>query len=135
MADVHTPEQRSRNMAAIKSKDTKPEMTVRRLVYGMGYRFRLHRKDIPGKPDLTLARHRKVIFVHGCFWHMHKCRLGNVTPKTNAEFWRVKRGSNVKRDRKHLTALKKAGWITLVIWECQTRDLDRLEAILLKFLK
>ncbi len=135
LSDVHTPEQRSRNMAAIRSKDTKPEMLVRKMVHRMGYRFSLHRKDLPGKPDLTLSKHSKVIFVHGCYWHMHKCKYGRVAPRTNAEFWRVKRESNVKRDKRHLAALRKAGWNTLVIWECQTKDPDRLEARLLKFLR
>ena len=81
-------------MAAIKGRNTKPELAVRRLVHAMGYRFRLHRKDLPGKPDLVLPRLGKVIFVHGCFWHMHSCRYGQVTPKTNAEFWQAKRDGN-----------------------------------------
>jgi DNA mismatch endonuclease (patch repair protein) len=121
MADVHNPEQRSRNMAAIKGTNTKPEMRVRSILYGLGYRYRLHRKDLPGKPDIVLAKHRTVIFVHGCFWHCHDCRRGSVVPKTRSEFWSAKRGGNVVRDEKHMAALKAAGWKVITIWECQTR--------------
>ncbi len=134
MTDVLTPAQRRRNMRAIKSKDTKPEMIVRRLVHGMGYRFRLHRKDLPGKPDLVLPRHGKVIFVHGCFWHMHRCKYGRVTPRTNAAFWRTKRKSNVLRDRKNRTQLRKMGWDILTVWECQTRDITKLQERILRFI-
>jgi DNA mismatch endonuclease, patch repair protein len=125
--DVHTPEQRSRNMAAIRCADTKPEMRVRRLLHLLGYRFRLHRKDLPGKPDIVLAKHRAVIFVHGCFWHCHSCRYGSVTPATRADFWAAKRASNVARDRRNKTALRALGWRVLVIWECETKDLERVE--------
>ena len=86
MVDVHTPEQRSFNMSRIRGRDTKPEMIVRSIVHQMGYRFRLHRKDLPGKPDLVLPGRRKIIFVHGCFWHMHRCRYGRVVPRTNTDF-------------------------------------------------
>ena len=122
MADVHSKQQRSFNMSRIRGKDTKPEMRVRSLVHQMGFRFRLHRRDLPGKPDLVLPRHRSVIFVHGCFWHMHRCRYGRVTPKTNAEFWQAKRQGNVDRDRRNIRKLKTDGWRVLVIWECWTRD-------------
>ena len=122
MTDVHTTQQRSFNMSRIRGKDTKPEMLVRSLVHQMGYRFRLHRKDFPGKPDLVLPRHKKVIFVHGCFWHMHRCRYGRVVPKTNAEFWQNKRQGNVDRDRRNLRAMRNSGWQVLVIWECWTRE-------------
>ena len=124
MSDVHTPEQRSFNMSRIRSRDTKPEMIVRSLVHQMGYRFRLHVKGLPGTPDLVLAVHRKVIFVHGCFWHMHRCRYGKVTPVTNTEFWQNKRGGNVTRDQRNRRKLKAAGWSVLVIWECWTRDIE-----------
>lgn len=135
MADVHTKEQRSFNMSRIRSKDTKPEIIVRSLVHRMGYRFRLHRKDLPGKPDLVLPRHDKVIFVHGCFWHMHRCRQGRVFPKTNAEFWQEKRTGNAERDRRNIRKLRHDGWQVLVIWECWIRDpkekiIPRLEAFL-----
>ena len=124
MTDVHTSAQRSFNMSQIRGKDTKPELIVRSLIHQMGFRFRLHRKDLPGKPDIVLPRHRKVVLVHGCFWHMHRCRYGKVVPKTNAEFWQNKRQSNVDRDKRNLRELKKNHWQTLVIWECWTRDIE-----------
>lgn len=135
MADVHTSRQRSYNMSRIRSRDTKPEMIVRSIVHQMGFRFRLHRKDLAGKPDLVLPRHHKVIFVHGCFWHMHRCRYGRVTPKTNADFWQTKRTGNVARDRRNLRSLRRDGWKVLVVWECWTRDpearlIPRLHAFL-----
>jgi DNA mismatch endonuclease, patch repair protein len=97
-ADVLTPEQRRRCMSRIRGKNTTPEKLVRKLIFGMGYRYRLHDKRLPGKPDLTFISRRKVIFVHGCFWHMHDCRYGRVYPKTNEEFWKEKRCRNVERD-------------------------------------
>jgi DNA mismatch endonuclease (patch repair protein) len=97
-------------------------MKVRSMVHKMGYRYRLHRKDLPGKPDLVFLGKRKVIFVHGCFFHMHDCRYGRVVPKTNAEFWQTKRLSNVERDKKNVAALKNEGWKVLEVWECQTKD-------------
>ena len=124
MVDVHNRQQRSFNMSRIRSKDTKPELIVRSLVHQMGFRFRLHRRDLPGKPDLVLPAHRKIIFVHGCFWHMHRCRYGKVTPATNTEFWQTKRKSNVTRDRRNQRQLKAAGWQILTIWECWTRDIE-----------
>lgn len=135
MPDVHSPEQRSYNMSRIRNKDTKPELIVRSIVHQMGCRFRLHRTDLPGKPDLVLPRHRKIIFVHGCFWHLHRCRYGRVTPKTNAEFWQAKRTANVERDRRNLKNLRRAGWQAIVIWECWTRKpeskvIPRLESFL-----
>lgn len=135
MADVHTREQRSRNMAAIRSKDTKPEMQVRRIAHGLGYRFRLHRRDLPGTPDLVFPRLRKIIEGRGCYWHMHDCKYGRVTPKTNAEFWQVKRCGNVERDRRNASELDALGWQMLVIWECETKDLLRLTKRILHFLK
>ena len=109
MADVHTPEQRSYNMSRIRGRDTKPELIVRSIVHQMGFRFRLHRKDLPGKPDLVLPGRGKIIFVHGCFWHMHRCRYGRVVPKTNAEFWQAKRQGNMDRDRRNRRALRADG--------------------------
>ncbi|HEX9983502.1 MAG TPA: DNA mismatch endonuclease Vsr [Thermoanaerobaculia bacterium] len=135
MVDVHTKEQRSRNMAAIRGRDTKPEMTVRRLVHRLGYRFRLHRRDLPGRPDLVLPRHRAVIFVHGCFWHHHDCRYGRVVPATRAEFWRKKRDENVARDARNLAALHEQSWRVLVVWECWTRQPRDLESRLTTFLR
>lgn len=135
MADVHAPAQRSYNMSRIRGRDTKPELIVRSLVHQMGFRFRLHRKDLPGKPDLVLPRHDKVIFVHGCFWHMHQCRYGRVVPATNTEFWQSKRQSTVDRDRRQQKKLKSDGWSVLTIWECWTKNIEakvipRLEAFL-----
>ena len=134
MVDVLTKEQRSHNMSQIRCKNTKPEMIVRSLVHRMGYRYSLHRKDLPGKPDLVLVRHKKVIFVHGCFWHMHRCKYGRVIPKTNKKFWKIKREGNVDRDKRNLRKLRREGWKVLVIWECQTRNTEKLINKLEKFL-
>ena len=131
MADVHSTEQRRYNMSQIKGKDTKPEMRVRRLVHSLGYRYRLHSKDLPGKPDLVFPGRRKVIFVHGCYWHMHSCRYGLVVPKTNTEFWQNKRLSNVARDERNAADLAAAGWQIMVLWECELKD----EALLTERLK
>jgi DNA mismatch endonuclease (patch repair protein) len=135
MVDVLTREQRRRNMSAIRGAHTKPEMIVRSLAHRLGYRFRLHRRDLPGKPDLVFPAQRKVIFVHGCFWHMHDCRYGSVTPATNAEFWQNKRMSNVERDARHLKSLRQDGWRVLIVWECETREPEKLERKLDKFLR
>jgi DNA mismatch endonuclease (patch repair protein) len=108
-------------MKAIKSKNTKPEMVVRRLVHKLGYRYRLHRPDLPGKPDLVFALKKKVIFVHGCFWHAHsatRCTNGR-RPKTNAEYWTRKLNRTVERDLSNISSLKRRGWKVLVIWECK----------------
>ncbi len=136
MSDVHTPEQRSFNMSRIGSKNTKPEMIVRRIAHGLGYRYRLHRRDLPGKPDLVFPSRRKIIFVHGCFFHLHDCRYGQVVPKTNAEFWKKKRASNVERDKKNEAELKSAGWEILTVWECMTKknQIEKLPTILKDFL-
>ena len=130
MADVHSPEQRSRNMSAIKGKNTKPELRVRSALHAMGYRFRLHRKDLPGKPDIVLAKHRLALFVHGCFWHCHDCRWGRVVPATRPEFWAAKRGGNVERDLIKQDALRAQGWKVATIWECETRSEEALLAAL-----
>ncbi len=135
MTDVLTPEQRKRCMSNIQGKDTKPEMIVRRMVHTMGYRYRLHHKDLPGKPDLVLVRHKKIIFVNGCFWHKHNCRYGRVKPKTNVEFWEKKRNSTVERDRRNRRILRKDGWKILIVWECWTKDTMKLEKRLCDFLK
>ena len=134
MTDKLTPERRTQNMRAIRSKDMKPELLVRRLVHSLGYRYRLHRKDLPGKPDLVFGPRRKVIFVHGCFWHMHKCKYGKVRPKTNAAFWQKKRTGNVDRDKRNSKSLRGLGWRVLTVWECQTRNIVSLEKRLQKFL-
>lgn len=135
MTDVLTAEQRHKCMSRIRGRDTKPEVIVRRLVHRLGYRFRLHSSDLPGKPDLSLPRLRKVIFVHGCFWHMHYCRYGKVTPATNAGFWSRKRAGNRERDRRVLRSIRKAGWSAVVVWECQTKDRNKLALRLVEFLR
>jgi DNA mismatch endonuclease (patch repair protein) len=129
-----TPELRSRIMRAVKSSDTAPELAVRSMIHRLGFRFRLHRKDLPGKPDLVFPGPRKVIFVHGCFWHGHDCARGARMPKANAEYWRGKIGRNVARDAKHLAALKDAGWLTAVVWECELKDQGKLQKRLETFL-
>ena len=129
-----TPEQRSRIMRAVKGADTAPEMTVRRLIHGMGFRFRLHRKDLPGKPDIVLPRLHKVVFVNGCFWHMHSCRKGQKAPVTNAEFWQDKRQRTVDRDKRTLQTLAAAGWESYVVWECALADRTALQHSLEGFL-
>ena len=134
MTDVHTKEQRSYNMSMIRSKNTKPELIVRSIVHRMGYRFRLHQKNLPGKPDLVLSRHRKVIFVHGCFWHRHNCRFGKVIPKTRKQFWEKKRTGNKERDKRNRRKLKKLGWGVLVVWECQIKKTDMLIKRIVDFL-
>jgi DNA mismatch endonuclease (patch repair protein) len=132
MADVHTREERSRNMAAIRSANTKPEVRVRSALHAQGLRFRLHRKDLPGKPDIVLPKFRTAIFVHGCFWHCHSCKYGSVVPATRPEFWAAKRGGNVARDRKNRAALRKLGWRVLVVWECDVRTAAAAQAVVEK---
>ena len=127
-------EQRSRNMSAIKSKNTKPEIAVRRLLHSMGYRFRLHRKDLPGSPDIVLPKYKTVIFVHGCFWHRHEnCKYAS-TPKTRKEFWENKFKVNVKRDLEIQEKIKNIGWKSFVIWECETKNADNLREKLIDYL-
>ncbi|MDR6336923.1 DNA mismatch endonuclease (patch repair protein) [Xanthobacter flavus] len=124
-------------MSRIKGKDTAPEMVVRRLIHKMGFRYRLHRKDLPGRPDLVFPRRRKVIFVHGCFWHRHpapECRLARL-PKSRLEFWLPKLEANQSRDTRNQGALFNSGWQVLVVWECELRDKEQLENKLREFLK
>lgn len=135
MTDVLTPEQRRRCMASIRGKDTRPELIVRSLAHRMGYRFRLHRRDLPGKPDLVFAGRRRVVFVHGCFWHQHpRCRFA-TRPATRPAFWASKLEANSARDRRVRRRLARLGWNVLVVWECQTRDLAQLESRLRRFLE
>jgi DNA mismatch endonuclease (patch repair protein) len=124
---------RSENMRAIRGKNTKPEMAVRSLVHRLGYRFRLHRADLPGKPDLAFPGRSKVIFVNGCFWHSHGCKSGLI-PKSNREFWIPKLKRNAARDRNNLEALVQLGWKALVVWECELRDTRTLRLKLTRFL-
>jgi len=127
MTDVHTPEQRSFNMSRIQGRDTRPEMQVRRLLHAAGLRYRLHAKDLPGKPDIVFRAARLVVFVHGCFWHMHRCRYGKPAPANNKEFWAEKRRGNRDRDQRNRAALRAGGWRVIEIWECETRDPETLQ--------
>lgn len=122
-------------MASVGGKNTRPEIVVRRIVHRLGYRFRLHVRDLPGNPDIVLPRHRKAIFVHGCFWHGHRgCRRA-ARPTTNIEFWNKKLDENIGRDKRFRRELEALGWRTLVIWECCTKDLEQLERRLIRFLR
>jgi len=122
--DVLTPEQRRLVMSRIRGKNTRPEMLVRRGLYGRGFRYRLHAKDIPGKPDMVFPRYRAVIFVHGCFWHGHGCSLFKW-PKTRAVFWKGKIDRNMERDRRAMAALNADGWRVLIVWECALKGRQR----------
>ena len=129
-----TPELRSRIMRAVKGANTAPELAVRSMVHRMGYRFRLHRRDLPGKPDLVFPRRKKVVFVHGCFWHGHDCARGARMPKANADYWRAKIARNRSRDAVHLKALETVGWRAAVVWECELKKLTRVANRLARFL-
>jgi DNA mismatch endonuclease (patch repair protein) len=134
--DTLTPEQRSVRMGRVRGKDTSPELKVRRLLHRLGYRYRLHARDLPGRPDLIFRKRRKAIFVHGCFWHQHPdpaCGLARQ-PKSRQEFWLAKFAANVARDGRVVKALSEAGWQVFVVWECELRDLGGLEARLRGFL-
>ena len=131
---MDSPAIRRRTMPAVKSKNTQPEMTVRRITHGMGYRYRLHRKDLPGKPDLVFPSRRKIIFVNGCFWHGHDCPRGARIPVTNRDYWRAKIERNKTRDIKARSALSNAGWDVLTIWECETGESAGLRKTIFKFL-
>lgn len=122
-------------MRAVKGKDTAPEIAVRRLLHAKGYRFRLHVDHLPGKPDLVFAGRRKVIFVHGCFWHGHQCSRGSRTPKTNRDYWMKKISRNVARDAANKSALRRLGWRVLTIWECDLKKLARVKGKAIRFLK
>ena len=135
MTDHLAPERRSQNMAAIRGKDTAPEMAVRRLAHRLGYRFRLHRKDLLGKPDLVFPSRKAVIFVHGCFWHQHPAEQCKARPpKSKLDYWLPKLQRNVERDQRNRDQLINSGWRVLVIWECETKHKDSLEAQLTAFL-
>lgn len=122
MTDRLTKSRRSWNMSRIKGRDTKPELAVRSILHRLGLRFRLHRRDLPGRPDIVLPKFKTVVFVHGCFWHRHRgCRFA-YTPKSRSKFWGTKFDENIERDRRNLRDLARLGWIVLVVWECETRD-------------
>ena len=131
--DNLTPEERSNQMRLIRSTDTMPELRVRRLVHGMGYRYRLHRADLPGKPDLVFPSRRKVIQVNGCYWHGHKCKHGRM-PKSSLEYWQNKIAANQARDKRTLRQLRRLGWKCLTVWECSLRDECRLAERIRRFL-
>lgn len=136
MVDTLTPKERSERMSRVRGADTKPEMLVRRLVHGMGYRYRLHRRDLPGTPDLVFASRRKVIFVHGCFWHRHPdpgCPLARL-PKSRLDFWKPKLEGNKERDVRNQARLEELGWYVMVVWECQLRDVEAPRARIEEFL-
>lgn len=136
MVDTLSPASRSIRMSKIKGKDTKPELLVRRLTHRLGYRYRLHRKSLPGRPDLVFGPRRKVIFVHGCFWHRHEdsdCKLARL-PKSRLDFWLPKLDANKERDERNIFELRKLGWDVLVFWECQTRNEDEMERLVTQFL-
>jgi DNA mismatch endonuclease (patch repair protein) len=128
LSDVLTAEQRSYNMSQIRGVHTQPELRVRRLLHGLGLRYRLHGKGLPGKPDLVFAGARAVLFVHGCFWHMHRCKYGKPAPATNVSFWAEKRRGNVARDKRNRAALRADGWRVFEVWECDTRDEEKMRA-------
>lgn len=134
MADVHTKEVRSYNMSQIRSKNTKPELAVRKYLFAKGFRYRLHSKDLPGKPDIVLPKYRTVLFVHGCFWHGHEGCKYFVVPKTKTEWWLNKINANKINDKKTVKALKKDGWKVVSIWECELKT-TKLEKTLLSLLK
>lgn len=133
MTDTRTAEQRRHIMQAVHTKDTGPEWIVRRLLHGLGYRYRLHPKELPGKPDMSFPARRKVIFMHGCFWHAHGCRYGRP-PKSRPEYWLPKLIRNKERDAENMAALQELGWRALVVWQCETKEFHSLTARLLVFL-
>jgi DNA mismatch endonuclease, patch repair protein len=133
LADTLTPAQRSRNMASIRGKNTTPELVVRRLLHELGYRYRIHYSRLSGSPDVAFPGQKKAIFVHGCYWHRHPGCKYATTPKSRPEFWQRKFDGNILRDQKSLQRLAELGWTSLVIWECETRDMGELEKKLLMF--
>jgi DNA mismatch endonuclease (patch repair protein) len=133
VADTRSPEQRSYIMASVGTKNTGPELLLRRLLHKAGYRYRLHPKALPGKPDIAFPARRKAIFVHGCFWHGHGCSKGQP-PKSRIDYWRPKLEQNKERDERHISELAKLGWSSIVVWQCELRDLDAAVARVRKFL-
>lgn len=127
--DKLSPAHRSRVMASVRGKDTTPELRARKMLHALGFRYRLHRKDLPGKPDIVLPKYRVCIFVHGCFWHQHPGCKRSSRPSSNEEFWSGKLDKNIERDEENRQALQKLGWKVAVIWECETKDPERLEII------
>jgi len=134
MTDVFSKKKRSWIMGRVKGRDTKPEILVRSIVHRMGYRFRIHRRELPGNPDIVLPRHRKVIFVHGCFWHGHRRCPRSERPSSNKSFWNTKLDKNVERDERLRRVLRRMGWRVFVVWECETRAPDKVLRKLGRFL-
>lgn len=132
MADTRSPQQRSAIMRAVGTKNTGPELAVRRMLHRVGYRYRLHGRELPGSPDIVLPRFSKVVFVHGCFWHGHKCRFGRP-PKSRTDYWLPKLLQNKERDRRNRRALRALGWSVLVVWQCEVRNPIKLQEKLLRF--
>lgn len=136
MVDIFTKEKRSEHMSRIRGRDTKPELIVRRLVHRMGYRYRLHRRDLPGTPDIVLPKRKKAIFIHGCFWHQHSnpdCKLARM-PKSRLDYWKPKLAGNHRRDQINQARLRKLGWEVLVVWECETAHAEHVKSIVRGFL-
>lgn len=133
--DVLTPRQRSYCMSRIKKYDTKPEVAVRRIIHRLGYRFRLYRNDLPGCPDIVLPRHKKVVFVHGCWWHRHNCHYGTRVPRSRRDYWLPKLKRNKERHKSNVRMLRKQGWQVLTIWECQIRDIEKVTQRISSFLE
>lgn len=134
MVDTLTRNQRSWLMSQVRQKNTKPEMVVRRVLHSMGFRYRLHSRQLPGRPDLVFSKLKRVIFVHGCYWHRHDCKRATV-PSSNVQYWTKKFAENVARDNKVISELTNLGWKPMIVWECQTRDADSLVSSLLAFLQ
>lgn len=130
--DIVSKEQRSRMMAAVRQRDTPAEIRVRQVAHSLGLRFRLNVRSLPGSPDIVFPKHRKVIFVHGCYWHRHECKKATM-PSSRIDFWKAKFEANILRDRRAIRELRKLGWKVLVVWECQTNDIDRLMKTIEKF--
>lgn len=135
MTDTRTKEKRSEIMSMVHSKDTKPELMVRRLIYGMGFRYRLHCKELPGKPDIVMIGRKKIVDVRGCFWHSHEgCKYARL-PKSRKDFWKTKIDRNRERDNKNLVMLNETGWQVLVVWQCELKNIDTLKKRLHEFIE
>lgn len=134
MTDRVSEEIRSYIMSSVGNKDTGPELIVRKILYGLGYRYRLHRRDLPGSPDVVFQKRKKAIFVNGCFWHGHECRYGKL-PKSKSDYWVGKIDNNQERDGKNIRLLEQLGWEVLVVWQCQLKDIESIKKQLMQFMK
>lgn len=134
MPDIFPQEKRSQIMSKVSSKETKPEILIRKLLFSKGFRFRKNVKNLPGKPDIVLPKYKTVIFVHGCFWHQHKNCRKSTRPTSNTEFWNTKLDKNIERDKKNAQLLKKAGWKIITVWECELKNIEKLKKKLLRIL-